>query len=61
MDRAGRREEPNTFLVHLSWDAQGRPTGSIQFGEEAPVVIAGWLSLMAQFVRNMPEVEVAQT
>lgn len=47
--------------MQLEWDAQGRPTGSIQFGDEAPVSIAGWLGLMAQFVRNMPETEPAQT
>ena len=51
--------ETSTFVVQLAWDAQGLPTGSVQFGDEPPVVVGGWLGLMAQFVRNMPEDEPA--
>ena len=51
--------ETSTFVVQLAWDAHGQPTGSVQFGAEPAVVVGGWLGLMAQFVRYMPQDEPA--
>jgi hypothetical protein len=59
VSEAGRREA-NTFLLQLEWDDNNRPTGSVQFGDEPPELVCGWLGLMAQLVRHMPEAEAAQ-